>query len=209
MLPTIPLFLKLLMTLTLSALSVVLYFALKCEARRLCMFAILLSTAGDFFMTDALGIGGFSTYIGAGLFIVAHGLYADCFRRKAKAAGYKYFGGGFFAGLFLMLVSAIALGVAAFTVPAEPRSLMFFLILVYIAVIGYNLCSNFAFSFSAGGVYLLLPFAITLFYATDVFIFLDMLNISHALRQYVWYGYPIAQLLLILFNSPLRKGLEK
>ena len=104
-----------------------------------------------------------------------------------------------------MVLTAAGLGIAAFTVPEKPQTVMFLLILLYIAVIGYNLCSNFAYSFSAKGARLILPLAIVLFYATDIFIFLEMLDITDALRYYVWYGYPPAQLALILFNSPLKK----
>ena len=205
MVPVIPLWLKLAMTLFLSAMAVFLYIKLGGKARKLCMLAMLLSTAGDFFMTDSFGIGGFSTYPGAALFMAAHVIYALCFVGLCKENGYKYFGGGFWSGAVFMVLTAFGLAVAAFTVPEKPQTVMFFLILLYIAVIGYNLCSNFAFSFAAKGQYLILPFAIVLFYATDVFIFLEMLDVTDAMRYYVWYGYPLAQLLLILFNSPLKK----
>lgn len=205
MVPIIPLYVKIIMTVTLSALAVFLYFRLGGASRKLCMIAMLLSTVGDFFMTDTFGIGSFSTYPGAAFFMAAHMVYAGCFVKAAKDSGYKYFGCGFWTGLILMVLTAAGLGVAAFTVPEKPQTVMFFLILLYIAVIGYNLCSNFAFSFAAKGKYLILPFAIVLFYATDIFIFLEMLDITDALRYYVWYGYPLAQLALILFNSPLSR----
>lgn len=205
MVPIIPLYVKIIMTVALSALSVFLYFRLGGVSRKLCMLAMLLSTVGDFFMTDVFGMGSFSTYPGAAFFMAAHMVYAGCFAKAAKERGYKYFGCGFFTGLAFMVLTAVGLGIAAFTVPEKPQTVMFFLILLYIAVIGYNLCSNFAFSFAAKGIYLILPFAIVLFYATDIFIFLEMLDVTAALRYYVWYGYPLAQLLLILFNSPLKK----
>lgn len=205
MVPIIPLYVKLIMTVALSTLSVFLYFRLGGISRKLCMIAMLLSTVGDFFMTDAFGMGSFSTYPGAAFFMAAHVVYGGCFVKAAKEREYKYFGCGFRTGLVFMVLTAAGLGIAAFTVPEKPQTVMFFLILLYIAVIGYNLCSNFAFSFAAKGIYLILPFAIVLFYATDIFIFLEMLNITDALRYYVWYGYPLAQLALILFNSPLKK----
>lgn len=205
MVPIIPLYVKLIMTVALSTLSVFLYFRLGGISRKLCMIAMLLSTVGDFFMTDAFGMGSFSTYPGAAFFMAAHVVYGGCFVKAAKKREYKYFGCGFRTGLVFMVLTAAGLGIAAFTVPEKPQTVMFFLILLYIAVIGYNLCSNFAFSFAAKGIYLILPFAIVLFYATDIFIFLEMLNITDALRYFVWYGYPLAQLALILFNSPLKK----
>lgn len=205
MVPILPLWLKLTMSVSISALAVVLFLKLGGQYRRLCMIAMLLSTVGDFFMTDTFGMGSFSTYPGAAFFMAAHCVYAACFVKLCKDRGYKYFGGGFYTGLVFMLLTAAGLGVAAFTVPEKPQTVMFFLILLYIAIIGYNLCSNFAYAFSAKGVQLILPFAIVLFYATDVFIFLEMLDITDALRYYVWYGYPLAQLALVLFNTPLKK----
>ena len=205
MLPVIPLYVKIIMTVALSAIAVFLFLRLGGQSRRLCMIAMLLSTVGDFFMTDVFGIGSFSTYPGAAFFMAAHVVYGGCFAKALKEKGGRYFGCGFWTGLVFMVPTAAGLGIAAFTIPEKPQTVMFLLILLYIAVIGYNLCSNFAFSFAEKGQYLVLPFAIILFYATDIFIFLEMLNVTDAMRYYVWYGYPLAQLALILFNSPLKK----
>ena len=117
MVPIIPLWMKIAMTLLLSVLAVILYIRLGGKARRLCMIAMLLSTVGDFFMTDFFGIGGFSTYPGAAFFMAAHVVYALCFIGLCKDRGFKYFGGGFWTGLVFMVLSAAALGIAAFTVP--------------------------------------------------------------------------------------------
>lgn len=196
---------KIIMTALLSLTAIALFVFLGGMSRRDCMIAMLLSTVGDLFMIDGVIDLPVSTYVGAAFFMAAHVVYAGCFMKKSKAQGFEYKNKGFKLGLAIMLVSAAVLGVLAFTVPEEPIAVMFFLILIYIAVIGYNLCSQFSFAFSAKGIYFILPFAITLFYATDLFIFNDMLNIEHTTRNLVWYGYPLAQLLIILFNSPLKK----
>lgn len=169
------------------------------------MIAMLLSTAGDLFMVNVFSLENINTYIGAALFIAAHIVYAGVFVDRCKLLGYKYFSPGFFCGLSVMVISAVGLAVAEFGFAQEKKPVMFFLILIYVAVIGYNLCSQFTYAFAKTGLALILPFAITVFYATDIFIFLNMLNINNDLRQYVWYFYPFAQLAIILFNSEFKK----
>lgn len=201
----IPVGAKMIMTALLSLTAIVLYALLGGRSRKECMLAMLLSTVGDIFMVDGVINWEYGVVIGAAAFIAAHFVYAACFKKNIAEAGYEYKNKGFKLGLVLMILSAVSLGILAFTVPEEPVTIMYFGILVYIAVIGYNLCTQFSFAFSAKGIYFILPFAITLFYATDLFIFNDMLNIEHSSIGYVWYGYPLAQLLIVLFNSPLKK----
>lgn len=196
---------KMIMTAALSCVAVGMYVFLGGRSRRSCMLAMLLSSLGDVFMVDGIINWSLSTYVGAAFFISAHFVYADCFRKNGEERGFKYFGTGFYAGAAFMLLSVVMLAVLELTVPTEKMPLMFGLILIYIAVIGYNLCSGASFGFSAGGMFLVLPAALAVFYITDIFIFLDMLNIEHSLRSYVWYAYPAAQLCLVLFNSEFKK----
>lgn len=196
---------KIIISVLLSLTAVLLFAFLGGRSRKECMIAMLLSSIGDVFMVDGVINWSMSTYVGAAFFMAAHIIYAGCAVKNAKERGFEYKNGGFRLGLWIMILSAVLLGVLAFTVPEKPVPIMFFLILIYIAVIGYNLCSQFSFGFSAKGVFYVLPIAIFVFYLTDIFIFLDMLDIEHSLRNLVWYGYPPAQLGLILFNSPLKK----
>lgn len=201
----IPASAKMIMTALLSLAAIALFVFLGGRSRKECMLAMLISTVGDIFMVDGVINWEFGPVIGAAAFIVAHFVYAGCFRKNIAECGYEYKNKGFKLGLAIMILSAVVLGVLAFTVPEKPVTLMYFAILIYIAVIGYNLCTQFSFAFSAKGLYYILPFAITLFYATDIFIFHDMLNIEHISRNFVWYGYPLAQMLIVLFNAPLKK----
>lgn len=202
----IPLAAKLIMSALLSALAVFLYFYLKGDYRRECMIAMLLSSCGDAFMVDNfIKIGDFGTYIGAAFFIAAHIIYGKCFYKMSKDKGYAVKGAGLYTGIAVMAASAIALAVLALVVPENPQPIMLCLIMIYVAVIGYHLVCNFSYSFSAKRLNYVLAFAVLIFYVSDLFIFFDMLNITHALRDYVWFVYPVAQLLLILFNSPLKK----
>lgn len=201
----IPLSAKLAMTFVLSATAVALFIWLGGKYRKQCMIAMLLSTCGDLFMVDDfIPLGDYGTYIGAAFFIAAHIVYGLCFRQMSRQSGYKTNCLGLYLGIAVMAASTIVLTVFNF-LAAEPAIIMFVLILVYIAVIGFHLVENFVFSFSARGISYILAFAVLIFYLSDVFIFLNMLGISDALRDYVWFVYPVAQLLLIVFNSPLRR----
>ena len=169
------------------------------------MVAMLLSSVGDIFMVNADKIGQYSTYIGAGLFIAAHIIYGTGFYEDTKAKGKKIFNPSFYVGLALMIISVLWLGYEEFFVASEKKPIMFFLILIYISAIGYNVCSQFSYAGNEKGASMILPPAIIVFYITDIFIFLNMLNINNGLRQYVWFAYPVAQLAIILFNGKFEK----
>lgn len=196
-----PVYIKMMITAMLSVTAVILYVIFPSDLRKNCMIAMLLSSVGDVFMVNTPKTGEYSTFIGAGFFIGAHIVYGGGFCREIRKKGKKVTGFPFYLGLGIMLLSAVLLGVGEFTISAEKKPIMFLLILVYIVAIGYNVCSEFAFSGYEKKLTLILPFSVLLFYITDVFIFLDMLKINDSLRQYVWYFYPVAQLMIILFNS--------
>ncbi|MBP9988146.1 MAG: hypothetical protein KBT46_01470 [Ruminococcus sp.] len=201
----VPVYLRMIITALLSLISVLMFCIYKTEVRKNVMLAMLLSSVGDVFMVNSASIGVFSTYIGAAIFIAAHLVYGESFRKQIKSVGEKPYNIMFFIGIAIMITSAVVLGVLAFTVADEKKPIMFVLILFYIAAIGYNVCMNFSYAKIAGGTACILPFAILAFYLTDIFIFEDMLNIDHSMRKFVWLIYPEAQLLLILFNSGLKR----
>ena len=205
----VPVYLRMIITALLSLISVLMFCVYKTEVRKNVMLAMLLSSVGDVFMVNSASIGAFSTYIGAAVFIAAHIVYGEGFRKQIKAVGEKPYNKMLYAGVVVMVVSAVVLGVLAFTVADEKKPIMFVLILFYIAAIGYNVCMNFSYAKVAGGTACILPFAILAFYLTDIFIFEDMLNIDHSMRRFVWLIYPEAQLLLILFNSSLKHTTDK
>ena len=192
-------------TALLSTLSVVLYFVYRTEPRKDSMLAMLLSSGGDVLIVNSASIGQLATYFGAAAFIAAHIIYGECFRKQISKADGKYFNGLFYSGAVIMAVSAVIIGILAFTKPEEKKPVMFVLILFYIAAIGYNVCSSFSLAKVKGGLFRILPVAALAFYLTDIFIFEDMLNIDHSMRQYVWLIYPEAQLCLVLFNTKLKR----
>lgn len=204
----IPLVAKLIASVSVSLLSVILFITFKGDTRRGCMVAMILCTFADFFMTDFFGLGDVSLYPGAGLFMLAHVIYALTFIRAEKRKGYKYVNAGFFMGIAYVSAIVILMTVLAFKVP-EPVTSMYFLILIYIAVITFNLLSQYSYAINElGTTHLLIP-AMTLFLFSDFIIFLNMLNVTPAHNDLVWLTYIPAQLLIVLFNGSFKKEEEQ
>jgi len=197
---------KMIYSLCMCVLAIVLYIIKKGELRRKCMGGMVISSMGDFFMVDILGLGGISTYPGAAFFMLAHVIYGLAFIKEGKKKGYKFFNSGFKAGIIFVLVLTIALAVLAFTVPEKPETLMFFLILIYIAIITFNLVCQFSYASSEKGARWMLVVAMALFIISDFIIFLNMLAITPAHNKLVWATYIPAQVLITIFNSPLKKA---
>lgn len=200
--PFIPIPIKIGMSILLSILSVILYLRSKTKVRSFIMIGMLLSTFGDTFMIDDLCP---NMVLGAGGFILAHFAYAYAFyigndKKVIKNNGFKY-------GIIFMVVSAIALEVLGNTIPSiENRETIFgLLLLVYIAVIGLHLVMNFSYSFNKKGKYYICAIGVLLFYLTDLWIFNGMLNIEQFTKTLVWWFYPLAQLLIIIFSEPIKK----
>ena len=114
------------------------------------MIGMLLSTVGDLFMTDTFGMGVASLYPGAAFFMISHVVYGMTFVKASRKKGYNFRNKGFKAGICYVLVLTIILEVLGFTAP-EPVTTMAFLLLVYIAIIAFNLVSQFSYAVSEGG----------------------------------------------------------
>ncbi len=200
--PNLPLYLKLTFTFTLIAIAILLYLINKTKTRLWIMIAMVLSTLGDIFMTDCLDIGGFSMVPGVAFFMLSHVAYVFAYRTENDGPNKNL---GTWIGIGVMIVSTILFEILAFTIPTTPNTTMSLLIPIYIAVIGWNLVENFTLAYNKKGLYNILPFAIVLFYLTDYWIFLDMVNITEKSTNLVWYFYPLAQLGLVLFSTKIKK----
>lgn len=201
----VPDYARMIITFCLSAFSLLMFLIYRSELRKNCMFAMFICSLGDIFMVFRDKIGDFSAFLGAGLFIAAHILYGSGFYKEIRKSNNRISNPGFYCACCLMIISAICLGISEFSGNQPVMPVMFVLILLYIAAIGYNVCSMFSYAYIFKKGAFVLPFAVILFYITDIFIFLDMLQINGTLRQYVWCFYPLAQLCILLFNSPIRK----
>lgn len=205
--PNPPLYVKMIMTALLSILAVVLFCLNKKSKTRLyCMIAMLLCSVGDVFMTNLFKIDSFaSLVIGASSFMAGHVFYGLMFMKLSKQAGGKVKNKGFVAGIIFMLVTLAIQEILGWTYPQEKNTMMLLLVPVYIALIGFHLSMAYSYGYKIKGVRgFLLPASITLFYATDVWIFLNMFNICN-IEHLIWYFYPLGQLGIILLSTKIGK----
>ena len=203
-------YIKAVISLMLSLFSIRLFLKDPKEERKLCMVAMILSSCGDIFMTDVLKLGSLSTYPGAAFFIFAHTVYAVCFFRAGKRNNLRIVNRGFALGMCFTLLAVVLLTVLMFIRTGQMQP-MYFPLLGYIAFIGLNLVSQFAYGFGRGGRFCFLPLAMTLFMISDILVFLPMLDIVGENVMYnilIWLLYIPAQLLIMLFNSAEKPGIE-
>ena len=210
--PNPPLWLKLIMTALLSVTAVVLFLLnKKSKTRLLCMIAMLLCTIGDVFMTNSLKINEMvSTIIGASAFIAGHIFYSKIFIDLLKKDNKKLVNKGFIVGLIVGLVPIVVMDILGFTVVPEPEVLYLIAVPFYVFVITFHIACNFAYGWeNKSWRTLVLAVAVTLFYVTDIWIFLYMFKLApKSLQDCVWYFYPLAQVAIILLVE-LPKKLEQ
>ena len=207
-------YIKVTISLILSLLAICLYLKQGGVERKYCMVGMMLSTAGDVFMTDVLKLGSIGTYPGAAFFILAHIVYACCFFRAGKKYGITLKNKGFYAGILLTVSVAVLLTVLMFLKTGTMQP-MYLPLLLYLVFIGINLVSQFSFGYGKRGRCIFLIPAMTLFLISDFLVFLPMLSVRPESVGYnilIWVFYVPAQLLIILCNTDDRisqRRLEK
>lgn len=198
-----PLWTKLVATFTLSIIAIVLYLLnRKSKQRLLCMIAMIACSVGDIFMTNTFKINDMvSTIIGATSFIVGHLFYANMFYVMKKKS--KLLNKGFYIGLLLGLIPIIIMDILGFVLVDEPNTLYLICVPFYVLVISIHIACNFSYGFDKKDYKsIILAFAVTLFYVTDIWIFLYMFKLApKSLQDCVWHFYPLAQLLIIIFSD--------
>lgn len=198
-------YIKVACSILLSLLAVILFLRNRREERKLCMVAMILSSVGDIFMTDVLKLGSAGTIPGAAFFILAHIVYAVCFFRAGKRNGYRIINNGFTVGVCLTVLATALITILMLAQTGRVQS-MYVPILGYLAFIGLNLVSQFSYGFGRKGSFYFLPVAMTLFLISDILVFLPILAVVQESVKYnllIWMLYLPAQLLIILFNSPV------
>ncbi len=184
-----------------SLLALILAIAYPTPARWLCFAAMLFSSLGDVFLMHLPAIERrVPNYfaVGAGMFMVAHGLYALSYARLIRNRGAAIVN----PGLFLML--AIAAVIAVWMVRlsrASGRTGQLPLILLYIALITLDSAMVFSFAWSQGRTHplaLLAAVGAVSFFVSDLFIGLGMVTGTSRFGHLIWWFYPIGQILMIL-----------
>ena len=198
---------KVIISLVLSGIAALLYALYRGDERKMCMFAMFASTVADVFMTDILGIGAASTYPGAAFFILAHILYAVCFIKAGRRKGYRLINGGFTAGILLTAAAFVLLTGLMLIVTGKVQG-MFLPLTAYLVFIGFNLCCQFSYAYSDGGLRRFLMLGMLLFLVSDFLVFMPMLAIVKETPQFndlIWLAYIPAQLCIVLFCADFRK----
>lgn len=195
---------KMITTALLSVVAVVLFLLnRKSKTRLFCMIAMILCSLGDVFMTNLFKINGTVTMaIGATLFIAGHLCYAYMFKLLINEKNGKLLNVGLYIGIAVALVPEITMIILSYTIATEPTFILYALFVpVYVIIIGIHICANFAYGWTLKNWRgLVLAIAVTLFYTTDVWIFLDMYNLCD-IESLIWHFYPLAQLCIIVFST--------
>jgi len=204
---------KMLATGLLSLIAIVLFLLnKKSKARKLIMIAMILCSIGDVFMTNLFKINGtVSMAIGASAFIAGHLFYAQSNRVLVKQNNGKVLNPGFYIGWAVALVPEITMIIMSFTPLASEPTFILYAIFVplYVIMIGVHISYNFSYSYTIKSWRsILMAFGVTLFYVTDIWIFLNMYNICD-IESAIWHFYPVAQLMIILFAVPILKKENK
>lgn len=187
--------------LLLLILSIVLAIRLKEQKSRfVVIFAIVFGFMGDIF----LGLSApWRTYAGGISFFIEHCIFIGLLIWSIKRENLKIFNIPFIIGIVIFVATLITMEVLAFTVVKEPNTLLAILTSFYILAISTHIALNFSYSSQKKGTYYLYALGILIFFATDVWVFLEILGITNFMSKYIWYFYQIGQLLLILFNNDL------
>jgi len=185
------------LTISLSAVSLIL--ALFCPTldRWFCLAAMLFSSAGDIFLMDFRGLSKkLPNYfiLGAICFMLAHILYIFSFSQLLRFGGYPLLNPGFAAALLL----GIALLINFLKTMTDRSSLP--LALVYLAIIIANCSVIFSCAWATvptRPLSILAPLGALSFLFSDAIIGLGLLSGNHRFDHLIWWFYPLGQLLLI------------
>ena len=193
---------KFVLTVLLSLLALGMALVFRTPARWLMAAAMLCSSLGDLILANWRGLGSRmpipSFYAGMLCFIAAHILYAAAFAGLVRRQGASVFNPGGRLALLLAAAVGTAVVIAALRRPGVDLRLLA-ACTGYLCIIGWMLMNVFALAWSAKGVHILTALGAFSFFLSDVIIGLVTLVHITAYSRYIWWLYPIGQLLMLLF----------
>ena len=189
------------LTILMSLLALVMALIYRNKSHTLCLIAMLFSTGGDILLMDFRDLSDWLPgyfYAGAALFVVAHFFYLFAFRARLKDLPKPYSKIGVYAGGVICAVVFVY-----FTVTCIMRGELsiYPLAILYLAVIGANCITIFTYAFSAykkKPLALLAAVGALSFFISDLFIGLDKMAGIDTFNGYIWWFYPIGQILLLI-----------
>ena len=189
------------LSILMSFLALVLALCHPTPIRWICFAAMLLSSGGDVFLArfkclDRIFPNCFT--IGAGFFMAAHFLYILCYGMKLRAAEAPFWNVGSCAAILLGIAITVAFVVLCGT---TGNTNMLVLILLYAVIISGNCATVWSFAWSQGirsASAVCAAIGVISFLLSDVVIGLGVAGNIHQYDGWIWWLYPIGQILLIL-----------
>lgn len=191
------------LTCLMSLLAIILALVFRTTDRTLCVFAMLLSSVGDILLMNFRGLNKLipdNFFVGAGFFIAAHIIYMLAFGSLIKNGGYKFFNAGAFAGIALIVVVFVFFTYLTFK-NEKFDAKMYIMFVLYLLIIGANCCTIFSYSvsaFKARPAAILAAIGALSFFLSDCFIGMNSLAGISGFGKYIWWFYPIGQLLILI-----------
>lgn len=197
---------KMMLSLHLLGLAVILAAVFHTSDRIACAFAMLFSSLGDFMLVDELEPARERLKIknafllGGAAFILAHVFYIATFFRLLTASGAPL--STFNAGSCIALGIAAALIVLFTGICAKRKDFSkYALLLVYVVMLTADCYAAFTYGFAVFGtrkLALLAPIGAFSFMLSDLILGMDMIGGIKKFNPYLWWFYPIGQLLMII-----------
>ena len=194
---------ELVLTILLSSLALILALIVRTPERYTCLAAMLFCTGGDLVIMNFRGIRRYIKHLlpaGACLFAIGHIFYLMTYRMHFLHEGYRMSPDnvGLWMGIGLVAVGMIG---GCFSCIKFGRKRMIPLIVFYGAVLGSNACMVLSYMWEAADVRpaaVLAGIGAVVFMISDFGVAIERLDRRHDWHSFVWWTYPVGQVLLIL-----------
>jgi len=194
---------ELVLTTILSSLALVLALVFRTPERFTCLAAMLFCTGGDLVIMNFRGIRRYIRHllpVGASLFAVGHIFYLITYRMKFVQEGYgtSPLNTGFYIGVGVVLAGMLG---GIFFCIRFGRKRMIPLIVLYGMVLGANACTIVSYAWAAAPknpMAVLAGIGAVTFLVSDFGVAIERLDRRHDWHSFVWWTYPVGQILLIL-----------
>jgi hypothetical protein len=191
------------LTCLISLLALVLALIFRTSDRFIAAGAMFICSVGDIFMMDWNGVDtkvteltGFG-FTGPVLFMIGHLMYFWAFMILLTRFGHRFLGDGTFYGLGICTMTFIIM-TALFIMRPDRDIPTYILGMIYLMVIGLAMLAVFSFTFAEGKWRLISAVGIMSFFLSDFIIGLGWIGGINYFDQYIWWLYPIGQILLLI-----------
>ena len=197
---------KMMLSLHLLGLAVILAVIFHSRDRILCAFAMLFSSLGDYMLVDELEESRKKHKIknafilGGGMFIIAHVLYILTFFSLLKSSGFplSHMNVGSWGAFGIAAVLIVIFAVICARKKDFSKYPLFLVYAVMLTADCYAALTYGTVAFPARLVAVLAPVGALSFMVSDLILGLDVIGGIKKFAPYLWWFYPIGQLLMII-----------